>query len=75
MAALAMYRGLYVYHAQHAFGAYTLHDRAGTLASHIYKAEKPSVCPSAFDVSRFSRQPARHANGMGVWAVVLQECS
>ena len=27
---------------------------------HIYKAEKPSVCPSAFDVSRFSR-PLPHA--------------
>ena len=23
-----------------------LHDRAGTLASLLYKAEKPSVCPS-----------------------------
>ena len=29
----------------HAFSyaAYTLHDRAGTLASLLYKAEKPSV--------------------------------
>ena len=26
--------------------AYTLHDRAGTLASLLYKAEKPSVCLS-----------------------------
>ena len=26
--------------------AYTLHDRAGTLASLLYKAEKPSVRPS-----------------------------
>ena len=36
------------YHAQHPFVAYTLHDRAGTLASAslLYKAEKPSVCPS-----------------------------
>ena len=25
---------------------YTLHDRAGTLASLLYKAEKPSVRPS-----------------------------
>ena len=31
------------YHAQHPFVAYTLHDRAGTLASLLYKAEKPSV--------------------------------
>ena len=32
----------------HAFSyaAYTLHDRAGTLASLLYKAEKPSVCLS-----------------------------
>ena len=32
----------------HAFSyvAYTLHDRAGTLASLLYKAEKPSVRPS-----------------------------
>ena len=34
------------YHAQHSFAAYTLHDRAGTLASLLYKAEKPSVRPS-----------------------------
>ena len=34
------------YHAQHPFVAYTLHDRAGTLASLLYKAEKPSVCLS-----------------------------
>ena len=26
--------------------AYILHDRAGTLASLLYKAEKPSVCLS-----------------------------
>ena len=26
--------------------AYTLHDRTGTLASLLYKAEKPSVYPS-----------------------------
>ena len=25
------------------YAAYTLHDRAGTLASLLYKAEKPSV--------------------------------
>ena len=25
---------------------YILHDRAGILASLLYKAEKPSVCPS-----------------------------
>ena len=32
----------------HAFSyvAYTLHDRAGTLASLLYKAKKPSVRPS-----------------------------
>ena len=33
----------------HAFSymqPYTLHDRAGTLASLLYKAEKPSVCLS-----------------------------
>ena len=32
----------------HAFSyaAYTLHDRAGTLASLLYKAEKLSVCLS-----------------------------
>ena len=32
----------------HAFSyvAYTLHNRAGTLASLLYKAEKPSVCLS-----------------------------
>ena len=32
----------------HAFSyvAYILHDRAGTLASLLYKAEKPSVCLS-----------------------------
>ena len=38
--------------------AYTLHDRAGTLASHylllLYKAEKPSVCLSV----RLSVRPA-----------------
>ena len=35
------------YHTQHAFATYILHDRAGTLASLLlYKAEKPSVCPS-----------------------------
>ena len=34
------------YHAQHPFVDYTLHDRAGTLASLLYKAEKPSVRPS-----------------------------
>ena len=34
------------YHAQHAFVAYILHDRAGTLASLLYEAEKPSVRPS-----------------------------
>ena len=33
-------------HAQHPFVAYTLHDKAGTLASLLYKAEKPSVCLS-----------------------------
>ena len=34
----------------HAFSyaAYTLHDRVSTLASLLYKAEKPSACPSAF---------------------------
>ena len=31
------------YHPQHPFVAYTLHDRAGTLASLLYKAKKPSV--------------------------------
>ena len=36
------------YHAQHAFVAYILHDRAGTFASLPYKAEKPSVRLSAF---------------------------
>ena len=43
----------------HAFSymAYTLHDRAGTLASLLYKAEKPSVCPPAF----FPRQAANSA--------------
>ena len=32
----------------HAFSyvAYTLHDRAGTFASLLYKVEKPSVCLS-----------------------------
>ena len=34
------------YRAQHAFAAYILHDRAGTFASLLYKAEKPSVRPS-----------------------------
>ena len=34
------------YHAQHPIATYTLHDRAGTLASLLYKAEKPSVHPS-----------------------------
>ena len=34
------------YHAQCAFAAYILHDRAGTFASLLYKAEKPSVRPS-----------------------------
>ena len=34
------------YHAQHAFVAYILHDRAGTFASLLYKAEKSSVCLS-----------------------------
>ena len=29
--------------AQHLFAAYTLHNRAGTLASLLYKAEKLSV--------------------------------
>ena len=30
----------------HALQAYILHDRAGTFASLLYKAEKPSVCLS-----------------------------
>ena len=31
------------YHAQHPFVAYILHERAGTLASLLYKAEMTSV--------------------------------
>ena len=31
------------YRAQHSFMAYTLHNRAGTLASLLYKAEMTSV--------------------------------
>ena len=31
------------YHPQHPFVAYTLHDRAGTLASLLHKAEMTSV--------------------------------
>ena len=42
------------YHAQHPFVAYTLHNRAGTLASLLYKAEKPSVRPSVTPLTQSS---------------------
>ena len=44
------------YHVQYAFAAYTLHDRAGTLASLLlYNAEKPSIHIS-FDNQQLSCQ-------------------
>ena len=46
------------YHAQHPFVAYILHDRAGTLASLLYKAEKPSVRLSVcLSVTSLTRLP------------------
>ena len=40
-----------------------LHDRAGTLASLLYKAEKPSVCLSV-------RPSDRHADISAVYALI-----
>ena len=41
------------------YAAYTLHDRAGTLASLLYKAEKPSVCLSVCPSTNFVTEVTR----------------
>ena len=58
------------YRAQHAFAAYILHDRAGTFASLLYKAEKPSVCLSVcLSVTSLTRLPLHGSK----WDLVYAE--
>ena len=51
------------------YAAYTLHDRAGTLASLLYKAEKPSVRLSALFWRSVSR-PRLHGSTSDLLEVI-----
>ena len=60
----------------HAFSyaAYTLHDRAGTLASLLYKAEMTSVCPSICLSDRYADSSVVYAwidVGLGLCGAVV----
>ena len=53
--------GTIQYNCLHYYSYTFLHDRAGTFASLLYKAEMLSVCLSAIDVTQLSR-PFQHGS-------------